>query len=146
MTVPGPAGPPAPYPATPGSGVPDGAAPHGVHPPPVGPGVTPPFAAPPTEGRSLRMWVGLGIGALAVALCCGGGAVALVGLAVAGGQAVNEQSRAVVGDYFDALADEDYSRAYTLLCDADQQRETPGEFQRRVSAEPEVASYEIGEA
>ncbi|GAB2954017.1 hypothetical protein GCM10027280_48090 [Micromonospora polyrhachis] len=122
MTVSGPTGPP---------------------PPPPGPGVAPPFAAPPTEGRGLRRWIGLGVGALALVLCCGGGAVAVVGLAVSGTQAVDEQARTVVGDYFEALKNRRYSRAYDLLCDEDQRRESARDFQRRVSAEPGIAGYRV---
>ncbi|MFI6762642.1 hypothetical protein ACIBF5_26260 [Micromonospora sp. NPDC050417] len=113
--------------------------------PPPGPGVTPPFAAPPTEGRTMRLWLGLGVAALAVVLCCGGGAAAVVGLGVAGGQAVNEQARAVTGDYFDALRKQEYDNAYEVLCDAAQRRESPREFEARVSDEPQIRSYEIGE-
>jgi hypothetical protein len=92
------------------------------------------------------MWIGLGVAALAVVLCCGGGAAALVGLAVAGTQAINEQARAVVGSYYQAVRDEHYGRAYELLCDTSKRRESPQEFQRRVSAEPHIASYQVGAA
>ncbi|MFC7545351.1 hypothetical protein [Plantactinospora sp. GCM10030261] len=115
-------------------------------PPPSGPGATPPFAAPPTEGRSLRLWLGLGAGALVAVLCCGGGGAALVGLVVSGTQAVNEQAQVVVGDYLRAVKDKEYDDAYRLLCDSDQQRESPSEFTDRLSAEPDIASYDVGEA
>lgn len=157
MTAPGPDGPSTPYPAPssassgsaasaypPPPGVDD--PPPGVPAPPPGPGVSPPFAAPPTEGRTTRVWIGLGVAGLALVLCCGGGAAALVGLAVAGGQAVNEQARAVVGDYLAALRDKEYGKAYDLLCDTDQSRESPAEFERRVAAGPELAAYQVGEA
>jgi hypothetical protein len=142
MTIPGPAGPPMPYPVFPGA---EGPAPHGVPAPPPGPGVTPPFAAPPTEGRTLRMWLGLGVAGLAVLLCCGGGVAAVVGLTVAGSQAVNEQARAVAGNYFDAITNKEYGQAYGLLCDDAQRRESAREFEQRVSAEPSIDSYRLGE-
>lgn len=147
MTFPGPGGPPMPYPVTPG---PEGApavypAPYGVPAPPPGPGVTPPFAAPPTEGRTMRMWIGLGVAGLAVLLCCGGGVAAVVGLTVAGTEAINEQARAVAGDYFEAVSNEEYDKAYDFLCDAAQRRESPREFEERVSEEPEIDSFLIGE-
>jgi hypothetical protein len=155
MTAPGSAGPPTPYPVPPGHDQPatpysaypgpDGPAPHGPLAPPPGPGVSPPFAAPPTEGRTLRMWIGLGVAGLAVVLFCGGGAAALVGLVVAGGQAANEQARAVVGDYFAAVKDKQYGKAYDLLCDSDQSRESPAQFERRVAAQPEISAYRVGE-
>jgi hypothetical protein len=142
MTNPGPAGPPMPYPALPG---PDGPAPDGVPAPPRGPGVTPPFAAPPTEGRSFRLWLGLGVAGLAVLLFCGGGAAAVVGLVVADNQAVNEKARAVAGDYFGAVTNKEFGKAYDLLCNDAQKRESPREFERRISAEPEIDSYQVGE-
>lgn len=114
--------------------------------PPTGPGVTPPFPAPPVEGRTFRMWLGLGVAALAVLLCCGGGAAALVGLAVTGTEAVNEQAQAVVGDYFDAVRERRYGRAYQLLCDDARRRESPAEFQERVSDGPTIISYRVGDA
>jgi hypothetical protein len=147
MTISGPFGPPSPYPPISGPGaVPAGPIAVGVPPPPPGPGVSPPFAAPPTEGRTRRLWFGLGVGALALVLCCGGGAAAVVGLAIAGSQAVTEQARAVTGDYFAAVRDKEYGKAYDLLCDDDQTRESPAEFERRISAEPEIASYKVRDA
>ncbi|MEH1011850.1 hypothetical protein V6U90_01820 [Micromonospora sp. CPCC 206060] len=113
--------------------------------PPPGPGVAPPFAAPPTEGRSTRLWVGLGVGALAALLCCGGGTAAVVGLVVTGTEAVGEQARAVTGDYYQALSAEQYDKAYALLCDDVRSRESRGQFERRVAAEPQIASYRVGE-
>lgn len=141
MTAPGPAAPP-PYPLPPGQ---DGPEPHGVPAPPAGPGVAPPFAAPPVEGRNVRMWLGIGAGALGVLLCCGGGGAAVVGLAVAGTQAIDEQGRAVTGDYYRALVDEKYGDAYDLLCRDLRQRESRPEFERRVTAEPEITSYRVGD-
>ena len=62
MTAPGPAAPP-PNPLPPGT-----ATPQGVPAPPAGPGAAPPFAAPPTEGRGVRLWLGLGAGAASLGL------------------------------------------------------------------------------
>ena len=87
---------------------------------PPGPGVVPPFAAPPTEGRTRRMWYGLGAGAVALVLCCGLGGLALVGVAVTLPEALNEQARAVVSEYLGAVQRQDYGAAYNLLCDAEQ--------------------------
>ncbi|MFY1687218.1 hypothetical protein [Plantactinospora sp. WMMB782] len=113
--------------------------------PPVGPGAEPVFAAPPSEGRGARLWLGLGVAALAVVLFCGGGGAALTGLLVFGTQALNEQARSVVTDYFDALDDDDLDKAYDLLCESAQQAESPAEFAQRVGAEPEIASFRIGD-
>ncbi|MCX5067011.1 hypothetical protein OOJ91_14265 [Micromonospora lupini] len=113
--------------------------------PPPGPGVAPPFAAPPTEGRRKRLWIGLGVGALAVLLCCGGGGTAVVGLAVSGVQAVREQGRTVTDDYYQALVERNYGRAYDQLCDDAQRRESRPEFERRAAAEPQVTAFRVGE-
>jgi hypothetical protein len=91
------------------------------------------------------MWLGLGAAALAVVLCCGGGGVALVGLMISGSQALDEQARTVVGDYFEAVKTRRYGKAYNQHCDNVQRRESPREFQRRISAEPEITSYTVRE-
>jgi hypothetical protein len=114
-------------------------------PPPPGPGVTPPFAAPPTEGRTARMWLGLGVAGLAAVLCCGAGGTALVGLVVTQADALTEQAQTIVGDYFDAVAEGEYEDAYKLLCDEAQEDESPAQFTARVSREPRIASYQVGE-
>ncbi|WP_329111431.1 hypothetical protein OG792_26210 [Micromonospora sp. NBC_01699] len=113
--------------------------------PPPGPGVTPPFAAPPTEGRTMRLWLGLGVAGLAVLLCCGGGVAAVVGLTVSGVEAINEQAQVVAGDYFEAVSNQEFDKAYDFLCDAAQRRESPREFEQRVAEEPEIDSFRIGE-
>ncbi|MEV4545459.1 hypothetical protein [Micromonospora echinaurantiaca] len=150
MTAPGPAAP-SPYPQLPGHegaqppAVPGPPAEPGTPTPPQGPGVAPPFAAPPTEGRRTRLWLGLGAGALAVLICCGGGGAAVVGLAVSGVQAIEEQGRTVSGDYYQALVERKFGAAYDQLCDDAQRRESRREFERRVAAEPQVAAYRVGE-
>ncbi|AEB46712.1 hypothetical protein VAB18032_28206 [Micromonospora maris AB-18-032] len=116
----------------------------GVPTPPAGPGVAPPFAAPPTEGRRSRLWLGLGAGALALVLCCGGGGAAVVGLLVSGVQAIEEQGRTVSSDYYRALADGEYGQAYDQLCEDAKRRESRQEFERRAAAEPQIVSYRVG--
>nr|MDT0662423.1 hypothetical protein [Micromonospora sp. DSM 115978] len=145
MTVPGPAGPPA-YPGSPSPSADQPPAYPVVPEPPRGPGVRPPFPAPPTEGRTGRLWVGLGVAALGVLLCCGGGSAAVVGLAISGTEAISEQAQVVVGDYFEAVRDGEYGQAYSLLCDEVRGRESRAEFERRVAAEREISSYQVGEA
>ncbi|RKN42824.1 hypothetical protein D7223_21895 [Micromonospora endolithica] len=117
----------------------------GVPAPPVGPGVAPPFAAPPTEGRNTRLWLGLGAGALAALICCGGGGAAVVGLAVTGVQAVEEQGRAASADYYEALVQRRYGAAYDQLCESAQRRESRRDFERRVGDEPQVAQFTVGQ-
>lgn len=112
-------------------------------PPPPGPGVTPPFAAPPVEGRTARIWIGLGVAGLALLLCCGGGTAAVVGLIATGTRALNEQARAVVSHYIKAVNEDKFDEAYALLCDDAQRGESEGEFAERVSREPDIASYTL---
>lgn len=134
------ADPPAPTPADPTPA--DPGAPYQV---PAGPGAAPPFAAPPVEGRSARLWIGLSVAALAVLICCGGGTIALVGLIITGGEAINEQAQVAVDDYFDAVSQQQFGAAYGMLCAEAQRRESLDEFTDRIAAEPEIASYEVGQ-
>ncbi|WP_306345175.1 Rv0361 family membrane protein [Rhizomonospora bruguierae] len=113
-------------------------------PPPPGPGVVPPFPAPPTEGRSTRLWLALGAGALAVLLCCGGGIAALVGLVVTTPGAVNEQAHAAVRKYLGALQQGDYGAAYDQLCARARRVETREHFVERHRNEPRVTAYQLG--
>ncbi|MEH0936930.1 hypothetical protein [Micromonospora psammae] len=113
--------------------------------PPSGPGVAPPFAAPPTEGGRVRLWIGLGVGALALLICCGGGGAAAIGLVVSNVQAIEEQGKSVTDDYYRALVEQDYDQAYDKLCDDAQRREPRADFAQRVADEPAVASYRVGE-
>ncbi|MFU8874859.1 hypothetical protein [Micromonospora sp. SL4-19] len=144
MTAPGPAAPPPP-PVSPGvPPVPGSPSGPGSPEPPPGPGVAPPFAAPPTEGGRARLGLGLGVGALAVLLCCGGGAAAIIGLAVSNVQAVEEQGRAVTNNYYRALVNKDWSKAYDQLCNDARRRESRPEFEQRVATEPQITSYQVG--
>jgi hypothetical protein len=113
--------------------------------PPPGPGVVPPFPAPPTEGRSTRVWLGLGAAGLAVALCCGGGIAALVGIVVTTPGAVNEQAHAAVREYLDALKQADYGAAYDALCESERRVESRDSYIRRHRADPRVTGYALGE-
>jgi hypothetical protein len=111
---------------------------------PPGPGVVPPFPAPPTEGRSARLWLGLGIGALVATLCCGGGLAAGIGLVVSSTAAVGERVDASVGGYFDAVKEKRWSDAYRMLCEDARDRETPARFADRVGAEKPIREYDVG--
>lgn len=163
MTAPGPAAP-SPHPSVPGPqdgtappaapGPAAGAAPPavpgpppgpGVPNPPAGPGVAPPFAAPPVEGRRTRLWLGLGAGAFALVLCCGGGGAAVIGLLVTGVQAIDEQGRAASTDYYQALVEREYGAAYDQLCPQARQQMSRREFERRSASAPQVTSFQVGE-
>lgn len=152
MTGPSPFAGPPPADQPPSHQVPPPAdqPPYQVPPPPVapvppGPGVQPPFAAAPIEGRTTRMWWGLGVAGAALAVCCGGGLLAFGGFVITGTQALNEQADRVVGDYLDAVIAEDWDRAYDRLCDRDQRAESLEEFARREARAPEIQSYELGD-
>ncbi|WP_436522627.1 hypothetical protein [Actinoplanes sp. HUAS TT8] len=116
-----------------------------VPPPPPGPGVHPPFPAPPVEGRGRRIGLGFGIGGGVVALICGGGLAAIIGLGLAINGSANEQARAVITDYLEAVKAGDYDGAYGQLCRSAKLRETVTEFQERVSQEERITSYQIGD-
>ena len=103
----------------------------------------PPFAAPPTEGRTKRLWLGLGAAGLFVLLCCGGGAAAIGGLTVVGVRAIDEQARVVVTDYVEALQSAEYGEAYALLCDARQRAQTASDFARTESLAPRIDRFQV---
>jgi hypothetical protein len=112
---------------------------------PPGPGVRPPFVAAPIEGRRARMWLGIGVAGGLLAACCVVGGVATGGLLVLGEQMANERAQRAVSDYLAAVVDQDWERAYELRCEQDQQAESPDEFAGRISSEPQIESYEVGE-
>ncbi|GIE91101.1 hypothetical protein [Actinoplanes regularis] len=116
-----------------------------VPPPPPGPGVHPPFPAPPVEGRGRRIGLGFGIGGGILALVCGGGVAAVIGLAVAMTGALDEQAHVVVSEYLDAVQAGDYDKAYKQLCDNAQDRESLSEYRERMSREERFDSYVIGD-
>jgi hypothetical protein len=113
--------------------------------PPQGPGVYPPFPAPPVEGRGRRLGLGLGIGAGVLALVCGGGVVAVIGLVTVMKSAVREQVHVVVGDYFDALEAKKYDDAYGMLCQDERDHVTQDEFVNAEEAADPIASHSIGD-
>ncbi|BCY06268.1 hypothetical protein [Actinoplanes sp. L3-i22] len=126
-------GPPPPPPAT------------FVPPPPPGPGVHPPFPAPPVEGRGRRIGLGFGIGGGIVALICGGGLAAIIGLGLSLNGSINEQAHAAVADYLDAVKSGNYDEAYGHLCRSTRARESLSEFSGRVAQEEKFTSYTIGD-
>ncbi|MEU4694952.1 hypothetical protein [Actinoplanes sp. NPDC023714] len=116
-----------------------------VSPPPAGPGVHPPFPAPPVEGRGRRIGMGLGIAGGILALVCGGGAVAVFGLANAMDNAINEQVDVVVGRYMEAVQDREFTKAYGLLCQDSRNQESRDDYVTRMTASEQVASYYVGD-
>jgi hypothetical protein len=114
--------------------------------PPQGPGVQPPFAAPPIDGDRTRVWVGLGVGAAALLLCCLGGVAGVGGLLYTGIRALNEQARVAVGGYLDAVEAENFVEAYSRLCDDAKRQESVQQFSARLADEPHISGYTLYEA
>lgn len=112
--------------------------------PPPGPGVRPPFAAPPSDRDHKRLWIGLGVGALALVVCCVGGLFGLGVLAVTGGNQLTSQARQVVTDYLGALRGGSYATAYDLLCEPLRQQETEADFALRMARADRVVDFSVG--
>jgi hypothetical protein len=153
MTMSTPGGSPAepnawsrPGGSAPASGPPggsDGTDEPGVPVPPPGPGVTPPFTAPPADRNRRGLWIGLGVGALVLVLCCAG-TLAGFGLLVVGTtRQVQQQATQVVGDYLDALQTGDYETAYAYLCSEAQGNVTAREFATLQEARPRPTAYRL---
>jgi hypothetical protein len=112
-------------------------------PAPRGPGVTPPFTVPPTDRDSRSVWIGLGVTALVLVLCCVGGLVG-VGVLFAGGvREAKTQARQTVEEYLGALRRSDYRGAYHLLCESRTQDESLATFTRRSQQDP-VTGFTTG--
>src|SRR4051812_37595970 len=126
---------PAPSPEPAGPGLP---------PPPPGPGVAPPFNAPPTDRNRRGLWIGLGVGALVMVLCCAGGIFGFVLLTVSGSRQIERDAVVVVRDYLAALQDRDYAAAYDQLCPAMTRSESLQQFEARESRRPDIASFQVG--
>jgi hypothetical protein len=107
-----------------------------------GPGVVPPFAAPPREGNRRRMWISLGIGAAVALLCCGGGIVGIVTLAVEGVKAERNEAQAVVAKFMTDWQRQDYPAAYQLVCDDITSSVSLSEFTGQLQ-ETQVESFQV---
>jgi hypothetical protein len=113
--------------------------------PPPGPGVTPPFTAPPTDRNRRGLWIGLGVGALAVILCCVGGVFGFGLLAVNTSKQLEANATEVVRGYLDALEGRDYDKAYSYLCPALTRRLSANEFAEQQQARPRPVDYRLGQ-
>jgi len=114
-----------------------------VPPPPPGPGVQAPFAAPPTERDRKRLWIGLGIGAALLVLCCGGGAFGIGAFIVNRTDALRSEGASVVRQYLDGLRDGNYRRSYDLLCGDLRAAMSYGEYSSTQERQPRVVSYTL---
>ena len=106
----------------------------------------PPFTAPPTDRNRRGLWIGLGVGALVVVLCCVGGIFGFVLIAVSGSKQIERDAVVVVQDYLGALRDKDYDAAYDLLCPALTSGMTPAQFTEQQRRKPDIAAYQVGTA
>jgi hypothetical protein len=117
-----------------------------VPPPPPGPGVRAPFAAPPTERNRKRMWIMLGVGAVLLVLCCGGGVFGFGAMVYSQAHALPVQARTVVTRYLDALRAGDYGGAYDQLCGQVRDRVTEESFAADQSRRPRMVAYTLDTA
>lgn len=113
--------------------------------PPPGPGVQPPFVAPPTDGTRQRRWIAIGIAGGLALLCCVGGLIGFGGLAVLGTQVILNDAKAVVTDYLTALQNEEYDKAYDLLCVRQRSQTSASEFAESFANEKEISSFDVGD-
>jgi len=120
--------------------------PPGAPPPPPGPGVTPPFTAPPADRNRRGLWLGLGIGGLVLALCCGGGIVGFALLMVSASRQVEKEATLVVEDYLASLQDRDFSAAYARLCPDLTRNLSETEFAEREEQRPQISTYQVEKA
>lgn len=111
--------------------------------PPPGPGVQVPFGAPPSERDRRRMWIGLGVSAALLVLCCGGGALGFGTFVVQTSRSLLRQATSVVTTYLGALRDGDYSTAYNQLCTSLQSNISLGQFRVSQQGLPRVLSFTL---
>ncbi len=113
--------------------------------PPIapGPGVVPPFAAPPREGNRRRLWVGLSVGAVVLALCCGGGVAGIVALVESSSAARSAEAKTVVTRYMTAWQKADFPGAYQLLCSDVRDTVSFADFSDTL-AEKRVSTFDVG--
>lgn len=112
----------------------------GEPPPPRGPGVVAPFPAPPRE-RNPRLWIGLGVAALVLVLCVGGGVAGFL----AYGLSVSNKVTATVRDYLGALRAERYDDAYRMQCAVARQQQSRSEFTAQFREGPRLSGYQLSQ-
>jgi hypothetical protein len=115
-----------------------------VPPPPQGPGVQAPFAAPPTERDRKRLWIGLGVGAALLVLCCGGAVFGIGALVVNRTDALRTEAVTVSRQYLGSLQAQDYSSAYRLLCESLRGSMSLGEYTVRERSRPRITQFAVG--
>ncbi len=98
---------------------------------------------PPATSTRSRAWIiGLSLVGAVLLLCCGCcGIFGFVGYRLVdnGRRDVRESAE----QYFHQLKEQDYSRAYRMLCDRAQDSETSAEFGARMRSGPRLVDYDI---
>jgi hypothetical protein len=103
-----------------------------------------PFAAPPTERDRRRLWIGLGVGAALLVVCCGGAVFGIGALVVNRTSALRTEAVAVVRQYLNDLRTENFSGAYRRLCTSLRAGMSQAEFAARERSRPRVTDFAIG--
>jgi hypothetical protein len=103
-----------------------------------------PFATPPTERDRKRLWIGLGVGAALLLLCCGGGVFGIGTLVVSRTNALRSEAVSVVQQYLTDLRTANFAGAYRLLCSPLQGTMTQAEYTSRERARPRVTDFTVG--
>jgi hypothetical protein len=97
--------------------------------------------APPPKSR--KGWViGLSIAVVVLVLCCG--CLGLGGFAVY--RAIGsekDRARDNTAEYLDALKDQQYEDAYTMICKRDRDHQTKEQFVTEQTAKPKLVDYDI---
>jgi hypothetical protein len=107
--------------------------------------VQPPFVAPPTDGARRRRGWSISLTISALVLLCLGGIGGGVGVVVLANRAVHDEAVAAVDRYLSALRDQDYNKAYGLLCEPLQASITRERFAAIQQAQPRVTDFQVGE-
>jgi hypothetical protein len=117
----------------------------GPEPPPPGPGVTPPFAAPPVDRSRRSLWIGLIAGGIALVLCCAGGLFGLGLVVVAGTNQQQRMAKDSVTAFLTAAQNQDFDRAYSLLCSQQARRATPNDIASEFGRQ-RIDRFSVGQA
>jgi hypothetical protein len=97
-----------------------------------------PFTAAPRE-RNPRVWIGLGVVAFLVVLCCGGGIAGVFGF----GAYQEHQISAAADKFLVALEDQQYAQAYRMQCQQARAQESEHEFVSRLGNQPRLESHHL---
>ncbi|MGH3748513.1 MAG: hypothetical protein ACRDT8_14085 [Micromonosporaceae bacterium] len=111
---------------------------------PPGPGVRPPFAAPPVRKQGGKLALALVLGSVGAVVCLIAAAAIFGGVMYQAFQDTDQEAKAAVSQYLDALRDQSYRDAYQLTCRAHRKEVPEAEYvaNRRESAP--LRDYRLG--